>query len=375
MKRRILAIIKKEFIHILRDPRSLGVAVLLPIVLLLLYGYGINLDVRHLKTAVLDQDSTRQSRTLLSSFEQSGYFDFVTRLNSYSELEKQLDYSKAKVVVVVPKGFARDLSHGKADIQIVVDGSDSTTASLAISYGSQVVQKFSRDVRVREIARRGMSSAVTQGLDVRTRYWYNPELNSTNFIVPGLIAIILMLLSSLLTSMTIVREREKGTIEQLVVSPIMPHELVLGKLVPYVAIAFFDVVVVILAAVFIFGVPLVGSVPLLLGTSVLFLIAALGLGMLISSVSNTQLVAMAIAVMATMLPTVLLSGFMYPISTMPAPIRAITYLIPARYYLVIVRGIFLKGVGPTVLWPQVLMLLVSGVLLIALSARKFKKVL
>jgi ABC-2 type transport system permease protein len=175
--------------------------------------------------------------------------------------------------------------------------------------------------------------------------------------------------------MTIVREREKGTIEQLIVSPIQPHELVLGKLVPYIVIAFFDVVVVILAAVYIFGVPLMGSIPVLLITSVLFLIAALGLGMLISSISSTQLVAMAIAVMATMLPTVLLSGFMYPISTMPAPIRAITYFIPARYYLVIVRGLFLKGIGPAELWPQGLMLLVSGVFLIVMSARKFKKVL
>lgn len=371
MKRRIRAIIRKEFIHISRDPRSLGVAIALPIVLLLLYGYGINLDVRNLRTAVIDDDSTYQSRTLLASFEQSGYFSFVSHLRSYSELTDQLDYNRAKVVIAVPKGFAEDLSHGKADIQVIVDGSDSSTASLAIGYASQIVQAFSKDVGARGVK----AGSLVPSLDVRTRYWYNPELNSTNFIVPGLIAIILMLLSSLLTSMTIVRERERGSIEQVVVSPIKPHELVLGKLVPYVAIAFFDVVVVILAARFVFGVPLVGSIPLLLVASCLFLVAALGLGLLISVVSNTQLVAMAIAVMATMLPTVLLSGFMYPISTMPAPIRAITYLLPARYYLVIVRGIFLKGVGPSVLWPQGAMLLAAGVALIALSARKFKKVL
>lgn len=375
MKRRIRAIIRKEFIHIVRDPRSLAVAIALPIILLLLYGYGINLDVRHLRTAVIDDDSTYQSRTLLASFEQSGYFDFVSRLQSYSDVAEQLDYNKAKVVIAVPKGFAGNLSHGRADIQVIVDGSDSSTASLAIGYATQIVQAFSRDVRVREASTRGMATSAAPGLDVRTRYWYNPELNSTNFIVPGLIAIILMLLSSLLTSMTIVRERERGSIEQVVVSPIRPHELVLGKLAPYVVIAFLDVVVVILAARFIFGVPLVGSIPLLLAASCLFLVAALGLGLLISVVSNTQLVAMSIAVMATMLPTVLLSGFMYPISTMPAPIRAITYLLPARYYLVIVRGIFLKGVGPSVLWPQGAMLLAAGVLLIALSARKFKKVL
>ncbi len=371
MRRRIRAIIKKEFIHIVRDPRSLGVAIALPIVLLLLYGYGINLDVRHLRTAVIDDDSTRQSRALLASFEQSKYFDFVSRLGSYSEVAEQLDHNRAKIVIAVPKGFAQDLSHGKAHIQVIVDGSDSTTASLAIGYASQIAQAFSKSV-----AERGaQAGSSVPGLDVRTRYWYNPKLNSTNFIVPGLIAIILMLLSSLLTSMTIVRERERGSIEQVIVSPIRPHELMLGKLAPYVVIAFLDIVIVILAARLIFGVPLVGSVPLLLVASFFFLIAALGLGLLISVVSNSQLVAMAIAVIATMLPTVLLSGFMYPVSTMPPPIRAVTYLIPAKYYLVIVRGIFLKGVGPSVLWQQGALLLAAGTILIMLSARKFKKVL
>lgn len=375
MKRRIRAIMKKEFIQIMRDWRSLMVAVMLPIVLLMLYGYGIDLDVKHLRTAVLDQDNSRQSRTLLDSFQQSNYFDFVVRMDSYSQLEEILDYSKAKVAIIIPQGFAEDIKAGDANVQVVVDGSDASTASLAISYGSQIVGAYSREVRLEEIRSRGIDASAASGLDVRTRYWYNPELNSTDFIVPGLIAIILMLLSSLLTSMTIVRERERGTIEQVVVSPIRPHELVLGKLVPYVIIAFFDVLIVVAGARFIFDVPLRGSIPVLLVTSVIFLTAALGLGLLISSVSKTQLVAMTIAVMATMLPTILLSGFIYPISTMPKSIQLVTYAIPARYYLVIVRGIFLKGIGPSLLWGQALLLLAMGVLLIALSAKKFKKVL
>ncbi len=369
MKRRIRAIIKKEFLHIIRDTRSLAVAIVLPIVLLVLYGYGINLDVRHLRTAVLDDDSTYHSRALLASFEKSEYFDFVKRLSSYSDVQDQLDYNRAKVVIVVPKNFSRDLSRGKASLQVIVDGSDSTSASLAIGYASQIAQAYSKNLAVQA------GRAMPAGLDVKTRYWYNPELNSANFIVPGLIAVILMLLSSLLTSMTIVRERERGSIEQIVVSPIKSHELILGKLVPYVIIAFFDVILVTVAARYIFNVPLVGSVPLLLITSALFLIGALGLGLFISVISTSQLVAMSIALMATMLPMILLSGFMYPINTMPAPIRGLTYLLPARYYLVIVRGIFLKGVGPSVLWSQGALLLVTAVALILISARKFKKVL
>ncbi|MEN6415226.1 MAG: ABC transporter permease [Armatimonadota bacterium] len=375
MNRRVKAIIRKEFTHILRDPRSLGVAVILPIVMLLLYGYGINTDVKHLRTAVLDMDNTRQSRELLDAFSQSGYFDFTRQMNSYSELERLLDASKVTLAIYVPKGFASDLTRGSAELQIVTDGSDASSASLAMGYASQISRSYSQETAVREAQRRGLSAQSLAGLDVKTRYWYNPELNSTNFIVPGLIAVILMLLSALLTSMTIVRERERGTIEQLVVSPIMPVELIIGKILPYSLIALLDIVLVILGGRFIFGVPLAGSPPLLLFASCLFLVAALGIGLLISCISKSQLTAMAIAVMATMLPTILLSGFVFPISGMPKVIQTITYVIPARYYLVIVRGIFLKGVGLDYLWPQMLFLLVSGVILVGMSVRKFRKVL
>ena len=375
MKRRLLAVAKKEIIQITRDWRSLTVAVLLPVLLLILYGFGINLDVKHLRTAVLDQDMTRQSRELLDSFQHSGYFDFHIYMDSYSQLGEILDSGRAKVAIVVPEGFADDIMAGRADVQLIVDGSDATTSSLAISYGSQIAGDYSRKMRLKELRRRGIDPISTTLLDVRTRYWYNPELNSTNFIIPGLIAVILMLLSSLLTSMTIVRERERGTIEQVVVSPIRPHELVLGKLMPYVLLAFIDVLVVIAGARFIFDVPIRGSVLLLLVMSVMFLTAALSLGMLISSLSRSQLVAMTIAILATMLPTVMLSGFIYPINTMPKITQLLTNAIPARYYLVIVRGIFLKGIGLDLLWGQALLLLVTGVLLIGLSARLFRKVL
>jgi ABC-2 type transport system permease protein len=376
MKRRIAAIIRKEAIQILRDWRSLVAAIALPMVLLTVYGYGINLDVRRLPTAVIDQDISFQSRELLDSFEQSGYFEFTQRLDSYSDLDRLMDRGEVKAAIVVPAGFARKIARGgPATMRVVVDGSDPSPARLAVSYATGVTRSFSQRVALREMERRGFGSAAVPGLDLRTRFWYNPELSSKDFLIPGLIALIMTLLSALLTSMTVVRERERGTIEQIIASPIKPFELIIGKMVPYVVIAFFDITLVVTAAKFIFGVPLVGSVPLLIVTSGLYLIVALGLGMLISSVANSQFVAMTLAVTTTMLPTVLLSGFVFPINSMPLPIRMITYIVPARYYLVIVRGIFLKGVGFSVLWPQAAVLLVAGVLLLTLSARRFKKVL
>jgi ABC-2 type transport system permease protein len=369
------AIIRKEFIQIIRDPRSLGVAVILPIVMLLLYGYGINMDVKHIKTAVIDMDNTRESREILDAFSQSGYFDFSKRMNSYSELQGMLDGGRVTAAIVVPKGFSSDLTHGPGKFQVVADGSDAGSASIAIGYAAQISRSYSQELALREILKRGEGVPSQPGIDTETRYWYNPELSSTNFVVPGLIAVILMLLSGLLTSMTIVREREQGTIEQLVVSPIKPIELMIGKLLPYALIAFVDILLVVIGAKYAFNVPINGSIPLLLLSSCLFLAAALGLGLLISCIARSQLVAMSIALMATMLPTILLSGFVFPISGMPRVIRAVTYLIPARYFLIIVRGILLKGIGINYLWPEMLLLFFVGVGLIALSTAKFRKVL
>lgn len=375
MNRRLRAIIRKEFIHIWRDPRSLAVAVIIPLVMLLLYGYGMNSDVTHLRTVVVDMDDSRRSRDILAAFSQSGYFDFNLEVDSCERLENILGSGKVSLAIVVPAGFAADLSNGGAQLQIITDGSDAVSALVAMGYAAQIGSTYSKNLVISELNRWGAGTRSMAGVNPLTRYWYNPELKSSNFIVPGLIAVILMMLSSLLTSMTVVRERERGTIEQLVVSPISPTELVIGKMVPYAAIAFVDIVLVILGGLWIFHVPLIGSPPLLLLASALFLAAALGLGMLISCAAKTQLAAMMIAVLATMLPTILLSGFMFPINGMPMFIRIITYLIPARYFLVIVRGIFLKGVGFFCLWPQMLLLLVSGVALILLSTKRFRKML
>jgi len=372
---RTWAITRKEFIQLVRDVRTLAVIVVLPVLLLVLYGYAINLDVKHLQTAVVDQDRTSGARDLVRAFSNTEYFDIIRYLDSPAEIDDLIQRGAVKVALVIPRGYARDLAAGRrAKIQVIVDGSNPTTATLAVSYVSGIVQGYSSMVTVMAAARAGFTRPdLFLPVDSRPRVWYNPELKSTYFIVPGLIAVILMMLSALLTAMTVVRERERGTIEQLVVSPVMPHELMIGKLIPYVVIAFADIVLVTVAGRLLFGVPLRGSVPLLLGLSAVFLVAVLGIGLLVSTISTTQELAMTIALMTTMLPSFLLSGFVFPISNMPRVIQAITYLIPARYFLVIVRGIFLKGVGWAVLWPQVIPLVIFAAATIGAAALRFKK--
>jgi len=372
---RTWAIARKEFIEILRDPRTLIVVIVLPLVLLVLFGYAINMDIKHLRMAVLDQDKSSAARDLVRAFENNEYFSVVRYLNSPAQIDRVIERGEAKLALTIPRGYARDLAGGGgADVQVIVDGSDSTTASIAISYVSAVLLGYSTQVTLAAARKLGATQQeLLQPLDYQPRVWYNPDLKSTNFIVPGLIAVILMLLSALLTSMTIARERERGTIEQLVVSPVMPHELMVGKIAPYVAIAFADIVLVTVVGRLLFHVPLRGSGLLLFGLSGVFLFAALGIGLLISTVSRSQQGAMTVALLATMLPSFLLSGFMFPIASMPRVLQLITYLIPARYFLVISRGIFLKGVGLEVFWRDALFLLVFAAVVVAASALNFKK--
>lgn len=372
---RIRAVMRKEFIHIFRDPRTLAVVMVLPVFMLTIYGYAINLDVRHLRTAILDEDKTSISREFIRSLQHNEYFDIVQYLDRPGQIDALFARGKAKLVFVIPQGFGRDVASGRSPhVQALIDGSDSTTATIARSYVSGFIQTTSIDYARRYARRMGLpAERLAMPIDFQPRVWYNPEMKSTHFIVPGIIAVILMQISALLTSLTIVRERERGTIEQLVVSPVMPHELMIGKIVPYVIIAFADVLLVLASGRLLFGVPLRGSAVLLLLHSAVFLFAAMGIGLLISVVARTQLVAFIAAMLGTMLPSVLLSGFMFPISAMPQVLQYLTYLIPARYFIVILRGIFLKGVGPEVLWKPALSLIVFGVVALVLSARRFQK--
>ncbi|HUT75589.1 MAG TPA: ABC transporter permease [Armatimonadota bacterium] len=365
----------KESLQIRRDPRTLLVVIALPVLMLVLYGYAFNLDVKHLTLAVYDQDHTRAGRDLIGAFSHSEYFDLAGSLTSYQEVESALDRGEAKVALIIPARFGTELASGRpAPVQVIIDGSDSTTASTAIGYAALAVQQYSRQVTVEALRRAGLPGDSGLGpLDMRGQVWYNPELRSTNFLVPGLIAVILSMLAALLISMTVARERERGTIEPLIASPVMPHELMLGKLLPYAAIAFVDIVLVILAGLLLFHVPLRGSPSLLLGLSALFLLTSLAIGLLISTVSTSQQTAMTVAMLVTQLPAMLLSGFVFPIRAMPPVLQWITNFVPARHFLVIVRGIFLKGIGISILWEPALILLLYSVALIGLCSFRFRK--
>jgi len=372
---RIRAVMRKEFIHIIRDARTLAVVIVLPVLMLILYGYAIHLDVRHLRTAILDEDRTSVSRELIRSLQHNEYFDIVRYLDRPGQIDALLARGEAKLVFVIPQGFGREVALGRSpQVQVLIDGSDSAAATIAQGYVSGFIQMTSIEYARRRAARAGLpAERVTAPVDPQPRVWYNPEMKSTYFIVPGLIAVILMQVSALLTSLTIVRERERGTIEQLVVSPIMPYELMVGKMVPYVLIAFVDVLLVLASGRLLFGVPLRGSVVLLLLHSAVFLFASMSIGLLISVVARSQLVAFIAAMLGTLLPSVLLSGFMFPISAMPQALQYLTYLIPARYFIVILRGIFLKGLGGEALWKPALSLVVFGIVALVLSTRRFRK--
>jgi len=365
--RRLIAIARKETIQLRRDPRSLALAFVLPLLLLVLFGYAITWDVRDIQTAVLDQSRSDASRALLDAFEASGYFRIERRLGSPREIRPLLQAGAVDVVLVIPPGFAADLGGGEpADLQAIVDGSDANTATIVIAYAQGVVASVSRraSLTVREVA---------PPLEVRSRVWYNEELESRNMIVPGLVAVIMMIIAAMLTSLTVAREWERGTMEQLAATPVTRLEVVLGKLLPYLAIGLVDVVTSSVLGVWLFDVPFRGNPALFLVLSFFFLLGSLGLGMFISAVARSQLLATQVAMLATFLPAFLLSGFMFAISVMPAPLRALTYLVPARYFLVVTRGIFLKGVGIPVLRVDGLLMVAYAAVGLALAVAAFKK--
>jgi ABC-2 type transport system permease protein len=372
---RIVAIVHKEFIEIRRDSRTLIMVLTLPTVMLLIYGYAINYDIKSIRTVVYDLDNSRQSRDLIGDFINSGYFRIVRYVDRYDDIDKQLNSGKAKMALCIPSDFSRRLAHSQtATLQTIVDGSDSTSATVSITYINQIIQQYSLKNAVSKLRSRGLN--VQSGLsiiDIQNRIWYNPEMKSINFIVPGMIAMILMMLGSILTALSVVGEKENGTFEKLIITPIRPYELVIGKITPFVILSFIDVIFGLLVGKFWFKVPVRGSIPLLLSLSTLFLFSTIGLGLLISSIVKTQRVAMMLAMLTSMLPTFLLSGFVFPIESMPVVIQWITYLIPARYYLAILRGILLKGVGIKVLMFNTVCLAIYSLFMIFISASRFKK--
>lgn len=375
MRSRILPIMKKEFIEVWRDTRSLGFVLAMPVMMLFLYGYGISSDVKRVPLVVYDRDRTPPARELIRRFTSTDYFVVAAEVDNLRDLRWSIDRGEAKVGLVIPEDFNRNLGAGQpAPIQFIVDGSDSNTAGIAIGNIAAIgkgLELSPRDLRPKALT---MPQAdLSPPVELRTWVWYNPELRSSNFLIPGLTAVILMMLAALLTSLTVAREWERGTMEGLIASPLHPHELMVGKILPYVVIGLVDVVLILLLAVFWFGVPLRGSLTLLMASSTIFLLGALGIGLFFSAATKNQQVSFQLSMLATMLPALLLSGFFYPIENMPPILQAVTAIVPARYFLVVIRGIFLKGVGVAVLWKELLFLSAFAVLMLVVSSAKFQK--
>ena len=365
MWERIYRMLVKEFIQVLRDPRMKALIFVMPVVQLIMFGYAVTTDVDHIKTAVCDLDKSPQSRALVERFTASGYFSVVAHTDQPGQLGELLDRGTAILAIQINRGFADDLRSGRqASIQTLVDGTDSNTGTVAMDYAQRITQEFSR----------AQPAAQAQGtpIELRSRAWFNPDLKSRYFNVPGVIAVVLLLISLLLTAMAIVREREIGTMEQLMVTPIRPLELILGKTLPFVLISFIDVLLVTAIGVNWFQVPIRGSLALLLLGAGLYLMSTIGIGLFISTISQTQQQAL-MSSFFFYLPAVLLSGFMFPISNMPEPAQWLTYLNPLRYFLEIIRAIFLKGSGWEILWPQFAALAVLGMALLTISSLRFQK--
>ena len=370
---RVRHIIRKEFLQLRRDPRLLRIVILAPLFQLFVFGYAATTDVRHISTAVYDEDRSPASRALVQQFIGSRYFDLDYVISSPRQMDELLDSGRAQLVVRIPPRFSEDLARNHvAGLQLVLDGSDSMTAGIISGYVNGVVARYSREIAVTRLDRLRRTLPQVPGVEARLRVWYNPELKSANFMVPGVLCTLLLVVTMILTSLAIVKEREIGTLEQLIVTPIDPRELMLGKTLPFVLLGFVDLVLVMTVAVFWFRVPFQGSLLLLLALTATFLLASLGGGLFISTISRTQQQAM-VTGFFFMLPSIILSGFMFPIENMPRIIQYLTYAIPRRYFLVIIRGIFLKGNGIDVLWPQALALLAIGAAILALSAARFAK--
>jgi drug efflux transport system permease protein len=375
MWERIRHMLVKEFIEVFRDPRMRAVIFVVPVLQLFIFGYAANTDVRNVSTAVYDLDNTVSSSELVSRFVKSGYFNVVTYISNDERERQLLDQGKVQVVLHMDDGFEGDLIAGRpAPFQMIVDGTDSNTAGIALGYSNTIVHRFSQDILSQRIHRLHGDIAMPGQVVLETRTWFNENLESRTYFVPGVIALMITLLTLLLTSLAIVREKEIGTMEQIMVTPIRPVEFILGKTVPFALISFVDLALVAIVGVFWFEIPVRGNFALLVFAMSIYLMSTLGVGLLISTVSQTQQQAM-MSTFFFFMPAVLLSGFMFPIANMPVIVQWLTYLNPMRYVMIILRGIFLKGVGLNILWPQITALAVMGAVTLALASRRFKKTL
>lgn len=393
--RRIKAVAKKEFLHVLRDPRSMMMGIGIPMLLLFLFGYALTMDVDRVPLAVWDRSNSVESRELISRFSGSRYFELRQHADGYRQIENAIDRREALIALVIPVDFSRRLSLGeKVPVQTILDGSDPNTATIALGYAEAVAATYSQDIAIKQMRKSPLSQVKSDfgaeagatspaaaltgkisppSLELRPRVWFNNDMVSRNFIFPGLIAVVMMIMAAILTSLCMAREWENGTMEQLIATPITAGELIAGKLAPYFCIGIVDLILCIAVGELVFDVPLRGSLWLLTPMSLLFLFGALSFGMLLSIVTKNQLLASQMAIITTVLPAFLLSGFIFPLENMPLPIQWFTHIITARYFVFILRGIYLKDVGMTVLWPETLFLLLFGVIVMTVAVKKFKK--
>ena len=377
MKKRsaLWAMARKEFIQIRRDRATIYMVFIFPLMMLILYGFGIRYDVKSVPMAIFDQDRTQTSRQYIERFERSPYFTVQRYAESYSELESGINRGTTRIGVVIPPNFSERLaSNREAVVQMLVDGADNNTATIAMSYASAISRTYSTSVVMQQMESvlRNLNLPLP-AISAEPRVWFNPDLESVQFIVPGIIAVIMMITGTVLTAVTIVKEKEQGTIEQIVSSPIRKFELMIGKTVPYAVLAYLDFLIIVVASKLMFGIEIKGSILLLLLTAFFYLIGVLGIGILVSTVTQTQISAMFAAIMASMLPSILLSGFIFPIRQMPWALQVLTLVVPARYFIEILRDIYLKGLGLESFWLETLYIMVFGIAMIALAARRFRK--
>ncbi|HEU0123932.1 MAG TPA: ABC transporter permease [Bryobacteraceae bacterium] len=368
--RRVRAMARKEFLHIVRDKRSLVMALLVPLFMLVLFGYALSLDVDHIPTLIVDHDGTPASRDLRARFSGTPYFDVRGVETSTALVNREIDRGATLLAVVIPAGFHRGLERGeRPGVQLLLDGSDSNTASIAINYAQALITVWAAERTAERLDRTaGMRGAAPA--EAQVRVWYNSDLRSRNYLIPGLIAVVLMIIAALLTSLTIAREWENGSMEQLLSTPLRPAEIVLGKLAAYFAVGAVDVLTSVLMGIFVFEVPLRGSLLFLALASGIFLFGALSWGILISAIAKTQLLAYQMGMLSSFLPAFLLSGFMYSIENMPRGIQIVSYIVPARYFIAVLKAVYLKGEGMGLLWAQILFLTLYAAVVFLLATRK-----
>jgi ABC-2 type transport system permease protein len=372
--RRLKAVLVKELHHIVRDRRSLALALAMPVMMLLLFGVALSLDVDRIPTLVYDQDGTEASRDLIQQFRGSRYFDIRGAVDNYAAIERGIDRGNILIGLIIPRHYSRDAGVGRqAAVQIILDGSDSNTASIALGYTESLVRNYSLTLRGDMQNRRGGGGAMLPPVSPELRVWYNSSLESKNYVVPGLIAVILMIIAALLTSLTIAREWEMGTMEQILSTPLRPAEMVLGKMLAYFLVGLTDATIAVLVGVFVFNVPFRGSVPMLVVSTCIFLFGTLFWGIFISAAAKTQLQAYQMGLLSSFLPGFLLSGFVYSIENMPKVIQAISFIVPARYFVTIVKGVFLKGAGPRLLAQELGFLILYGAIVFLLATRKLNQ--